>query len=166
MKTSYTYCPICGKALSEKNIDGKIRAACSSEGCSFVFWNNPVPVVAALVEHSGAVLLARNKSWPEKMFGLVTGFLEGGETPADGALREVKEELGLEGEIVGLIGMYPFPEQNQIIIAYHVRAHGTITAGDEIAEVKSIPPEKVRPWPFGTGLAVGDWLKRRAAAKG
>jgi len=38
------------------------------------------PVVAAIIEHEGQVLLARGKNWPEKMFALVTGFLEADES--------------------------------------------------------------------------------------
>ncbi len=41
----------------------------------------PIPVVAAIVELDGMVILARNRLWPEKMFGLVTGFLEGVRRP-------------------------------------------------------------------------------------
>ncbi len=48
-----------------------------------------------------------------------------------------------------MIGVYPFPEQNQVIIAYHVMAEGEIRMGEELAEVKSVAPEKGRPWPFG-----------------
>lgn len=137
---------------------------CPAEGCGFVFWDNPLPVVAAIVEHEGVVVLVRNHGWPEKMFGLVTGFLEKGESPEAGVLRELREELGLEGEVVRLIGVYPFEQRNELIVAYHVRAHGTITLGDEIAQHKSVPREKLRPWPFGTGLAVRDWLARPADA--
>ena len=126
-------------------------------------WDNPTPVVAAVVEHDGAVVLVRNKGWPEKVFGLVTGFLERGEAPEDGVLREVREELGLAGRVAGLIGVYPFFEMNQILVAYHVVAQGEVVIGDEIAEFRRIPPGKLRPWTMGTGPAVRDWLERRAA---
>jgi ADP-ribose pyrophosphatase YjhB (NUDIX family) len=134
---------------------------CADETCGYVFYDNPLPVVAALVEHEGNVLLARNKGWPEGWFGLITGFLERGESPVAGILRELKEEVGLDGEIVGLIGVYEFAQRNEVIIAYHVRAHGTVVLGDEIEAVKNVPPDKLRAWPFGTGLAVKDWLEAR-----
>ena len=142
-------------------IDGRARLSCLSESCDFVFWDNPTPVVAALVEREGAVVLVRNKEWPEKIFGLVTGFLEKGETPETGALREVKEELGLDGRIVDFIGYYSFFEMNQIILAFHVEVQGEIALGDELAEVKVLPPARLRPWAFGTGYAVKDWLQKR-----
>ena len=155
------YCPYCGSKLSAKNINGRDYQACHAEKCDYVFWDNPLTVVAALTERNGDVLLARNKAWPLKMYGLITGFLEKGESPQDAVLREVKEETGLEAKLAGMIGVYPFLERNQLIIAYHLTAEGEIKLGDELAEVKSVPPEKVRPWPFGTGLAVSDWLQAR-----
>jgi NAD+ diphosphatase len=125
-----------------------------------VHWNNPTPVVAALIEHDGAILLARGKGWPEKVFALVTGFLEAGESPEAGVLREVREETGLVAEIVSFVGAYPFDLKNELILAFHVRASGPITLNDELEATKHIPRDKLRPWPLGTGLAVRDWLAR------
>jgi NAD+ diphosphatase len=155
------YCPQCARALESREQGGRARSSCPDADCGFVFYDNPLPVVAALVEHEGHVLLVRNHGWPEKWFGLVSGFLERGETPADGALRELKEEVGLAGEVVRLLGVYAFPERNEVIIAFHLRATGTIALGEEIAELRKVLPERLRPWPFGTGQAVADWLATR-----
>lgn len=154
-----TFCPQCATPLAERVDGGRPRPACPA--CAYVFYDNPAPVVAALVEHEGEVILARNKGWPETWFGLVTGFLERGETAEAGLLREVEEELGLRAEIVSFIGVYPFFEMNQVILAYHVRAEGEIVLGEELAAFKRVPPEKLRPWPRGTGHAVRDWLASR-----
>jgi NADH pyrophosphatase NudC (nudix superfamily) len=154
------FCPKCGNPLVASQMDGKERLVCSAT-CGYVFWDNPVPVVAAIVELDGSVILVRNKTWPEKFLGLVTGFLEKGETPEQAIHREVKEELGLEGGIAGFVGYYSFFQMNQIILTFHVRATGAVTLGDEIAEYKLLSPDRVRPWNFGTGLAVRDWLEKR-----
>src|SRR5438105_2569304 len=158
MPPAMKFCPTCATPLHPKLSGGRMYLACPSEPCGYVFYDNPLPVVAALVEHGQTVLLVRNHGWPEKWYGLVSGFLEKGETPEEGILREVKEEVGLKGEIVSFIGAYPFHEMNQIILAYHVRGHGEIVVGDEIPGVKEVPPDKMRPWPLGTGEAVRDWL--------
>jgi NAD+ diphosphatase len=155
------YCPYCGHMLTTTRFEEREYLACESETCNYVFWDNPLPVVAALIEYNGEVLLARNKAWPSKMYGLITGFLEKKESPEAAVLREVKEDLGLEASIVGLIGLYPFFESNELIIAYHVVAEGEVIMGEELAEVKVVPPEKLKPWAFGTGFAVRDWLKKR-----
>ena len=62
-----------------------------------------------------------------------------------------------------MIGVYPFELRNEVIIAFHVVATGVVKLGEEIEDVKRIAPEKLRPWPVGTGLAVAEWLKRRAS---
>lgn len=157
--SEWKFCPVCATGLGERVDEGLRRQRC--EACGFVHYDNPMPVVAAIVEHEGAVVLVRAPAWPEKFFGLVSGFLERNEHPESGVLREVKEELGLDAEIVSLVGLYRFELMNQLIVAYHVRASGPIVLGDELAAYKRIPPEKLRPWPMGTGQAVADWLARR-----
>lgn len=156
----YKFCPQCATPLVTAEVDGSIRLKCPA--CDFVHWDNPVPVVAAIVEHEGNVILTRSKGWPEKWLGIVAGFLEKGETPEQGVLREVKEELGLDGEIAGLVGHYPFELRNQIIFAYHVRTQGEIRLGEELESIRVLPPEEVRPWEIGTGPALKDWLASRA----
>jgi ADP-ribose pyrophosphatase YjhB (NUDIX family) len=127
-----------------------------------VYYGNPTPVVAAIVQQGDDVILARNRGWPDGCFGLVTGFLEAGETPEAGVLRELHEELGLAGTIRELVGVYAFAQRNEIIIAYHVEAEGEIVLGPELEVSKRVPIAKLRPWPFGTGEAVRDWLSSRS----
>lgn len=120
-----------------------------------------MPVLAALVEVEGQILLARNAAWPEKMFALITGFMESGETPEQGVARELKEETNLDALEVTLIGVYEFIRKNELIIAYHVRAAGEIRLSEELVEFRLIDPEKLRPWRAGTGYAMADWMRAR-----
>lgn len=159
----YKFCPNCATELIVVEVDGQKRQKCPSG--DFIHWDNPVPVVAAIVEHEGRVILTRNKGWPEKWVGIVAGFLEKNETPEQGVLREVKEELGLIGEIVSFVGHYPFKLRNQIIFAYHVRVEGEIVLGEELESIKALPPDEVRPWSIGTGPALKDWLASRQKEK-
>lgn len=161
--TPAAFCLRCGSALVERQIGAAVRRACPDESCGYVFWDNPLPVLAGLVERDGLIVLARNRAWPEKTFGLVTGFMERDETPEEGVAREVREELGLETLSARLIGLYPFRRKNELILAYHVVAAGEIVLNEELAEFRLIPPEKLRPWDFGTGLAIRDWLARRTS---
>lgn len=163
MSLKIYFCPTCATVLEIRQMDGHERRCCTA--CGYVHWNNPVPVVAALVEmDSGDLVLVRNKTWAQRVLGLVTGFVEAGEAPEQAVLREVREELGLEASVAGLIGLYSFPVVNQLIIAYHLRASGEIQLGEELEEYKLIPPSRLKPWSFGTGLAVADWLQQRAVA--
>jgi len=147
------------------DIGGRTRLKCTSPTCDFVHWDNPTPVVAAIVELGDCVVLTRNKGWSEKWFGIVDGVLEKEETPESAVLREVKEELNLEGEIVSFVGYYPFFERKQLILAFHVRAQGEIQLGEELEEVKLILSEKVRPWSMGTGPRLRDWLGAKRASE-
>jgi len=157
------HCLRCGAPLVAFHDGERERLRCGAAGCGWMYYGNPTPVVAALVEHEGHVVLVRNVGWPEQMYGLVSGFLEAGESPEAGVLREVREEIGLAGEIASLIGAYAFELRNEVIVCYHVRAQGEIVVGAELAGIKRVAPEKLRPWPMGTGHAVRDWLARRAS---
>lgn len=157
----FQYCPICASELDARTIEGRERKICPSDDCDFIHYDNPTPVVAAVVQRDDEVILIRNKGWPESWYGLVSGFLEKSEHPEEGILREIAEEINANGELVDFIGLYPFEQANQIIIAYHVRIEGEVSPGDEIADIKVVPVEKLRPWEFGTGPAVEDWLAAR-----
>ena len=158
----FTYCPRCAKPLEPRVLDeGRTRMACPDPECGFVHYDNPVPVVAGIVQRGESVILIQNKGWPGSWYGLVTGFLEREESPEEGLLREIQEELGLEGTIESFVGNYGFARMNQVILAYHVTVEGVPVLGEELADLKIVPVEKLKPWPFGTGDAVRDWLARR-----
>ena len=163
---SWNFCPQCAGPLApiEQVEDGgpKTRLRCAA--CDFTHWNNPTPVLAAVVEcidRDGRILLARNAAWTQRMFALITGFMEAGETPEDGIRREVAEETGLTVESVALIGVYDFQRMNQLIVAYHARARGEVRLSPELAEYKLFAPAEVKCWPAGTGYALADWLRSR-----
>ena len=161
--TRMKYCPECASRLELKRIDGVERMACAIPECTFVHWDNPVPVVAALVQYRGKVVLARNSLWPEDAFSLVTGYLERGESPDQAVVREVKEELGLDGKVEGFIGCYSLVEKNQVVLAHWVVAAGNLETGSEIAEVKLLSREQLELWQFGrlalTSVIVKRWLR-------
>ena len=162
---TYRFCPRCGKPLATRpitDIEGvtSMRPACEP-ACAFVQWNNPVPVVGALVEHEGEIILARNAGWPEGFFALVTGYLEANEDPRAAVAREVKEELGLDARESHLIGNYIFERKNEVVMCYHVVAEGRVALGRELAEYRRHKPAELRPWRRATGLAVADWMRAR-----
>lgn len=161
MSAVYRFCPQCGSELAQRRIEDVPRLACPSDECGFVHYDNPTPVVTVLPQLGDRVVLARHRGWPEKMFSLITGFVESREDPADAARRELAEELGLRAEATTLIGVYTFVPFNQLLVAYHVVATGEIRVGDELAAIKEVPVERLKAWPIGPGLAVRDWLAAR-----
>jgi NAD+ diphosphatase len=157
----FRFCPLCRTELVSAVRGGEPRQVCPQ--CAFVNWRNPLPVVAAIVERAGRVVLVHSLGRPASWYGLVAGFLERGEHPEGAILREVREELGLEATLQSSIGVYPVDFLNQIIFVYHVTlAEGLITlAADELDDYKEVPLEKLRPWSRGTGPALRDWLAAR-----
>jgi NADH pyrophosphatase NudC (nudix superfamily) len=118
-------------------------------------------VLAAVVQYQDRILLARNAAWTHKMFALITGFMEAGETPQDGIVREIAEETSLRALSVDLIGVYDFQRMNQVIIAYHAVCEGEVKLSPELVDYRLLAYDQVRCWPAGTGYALADWLRSR-----
>ena len=166
MANAFRFCPSCATALQpiEQLEDGGLKLRLRCPACDWTHWNNPTPVLAAVIEcadQGGQVLLARNAAWSGRMFALITGFMEAGETPEEGISREVTEETSLEVLSLDLIGVYDFQRMNQIIIAYHALARGEVRLSPELAEYKLFAPADLVCWPAGTGYALAEWLRRR-----
>ena len=166
MSNPYRFCPSCSTELQpvEQLEDGGLKTRLRCPACSWTHWNNPTPVLAAVIEcadRDGQVLLARNAAWSGRMFALITGFMEAGETAEEGITREVAEETSLEVLSLDLIGVYDFQRMNQVIIAYHAVCHGEVRLSPELVDYRLFAPEAVKCWPAGTGYALADWLKSR-----
>jgi NADH pyrophosphatase NudC (nudix superfamily) len=166
MKHETRFCTHCATELQllSQEEDGGPKSRLRCPACGWTHWNNPTPVLAAIIECSdreGRVLLARNAAWSGRMFALITGFMEAGETPEEGITREVMEETSLEVQALKLVGVYDFQRMNQIIIAYHALARGEVRLSPELAEYKLLTLPELRCWRAGTGYALADWLRSR-----
>lgn len=142
------FCFECGSTLASKVIEFKEHLVCSSKGCDFVLWDNPTPVIAAIVELNGEFLLAHNHSWPEGTFSMITGFIDSEELPLETVKREVKEELNLNTLSTKFLGHYMFKESNQLIIAYHVVAQGSVSLNEELSDYKLLSKEGLKAYNF------------------
>ena len=163
MSEAYRYCPACATPLAPISLmeDGGAKERLRCPSCGWTHWNNPVPVLAAVVEYQGQILLARNAAWEGKMYALITGFMEAGESPQDGIAREVKEETNLDVVSCALVGAYEFLRMNQVIIAYHVVAEGDVRLSPELVDYRLFDLHELKCWPAGTGYALADWLRTR-----
>ena len=163
MTTQFRFCPICATELVPRSEleDGGEKTRLRCPACDYTHWNNPTPVLAAVIEYEGKVLLARNAAWPGKMFALITGFMEAGETPEGGIEREIKEETSLGTHALKLIGVYDFQRMNQVIIAYHAVCSGEVSLSPELVDYRLYELDQLKCWPAGTGYALADWLRSR-----
>jgi NAD+ diphosphatase len=161
--SAYRFCPSCASPLQliTQQEDGGLKARLRCPACGWTHWNNPTPVLAAVIQYQDKILLARNAAWAGKMYALITGFMEAGETPQEGIAREILEETSLTASELNLIGVYDFQRMNQVIIAYHVVARGEVRLSPELAEYRLVAPERVKCWPAGTGQALAQWLRGR-----
>jgi len=169
MSADYRFCPTCATPLASLGAqeDGGWKCRLRCPACGFTHWNNPTPVLAAIVQRDdGRVLLARNAAWTGRFFGLITGFMEAGETPEDGIAREVAEETGLQVRALRLIGVHDFQRMNQVIITYHAQVQGELKLSPELAEAKWFEPQALRCWRAGTGLALAAWLREQGLEPG
>jgi NADH pyrophosphatase NudC (nudix superfamily) len=154
------YCFSCGKALSTKEIDGKERLYCTAPGCGYIHWNNPVPVVGILVETAEGIILANHKNTPKRFFSIITGFLEADESPEQAAIRETREELGLDVLSTEFLGVLPFQRANQIVIAFHARATGVIRLNEELVDYKVVQRNDLYGYATNNRFEIQDWLNR------
>ena len=161
--SEFCFCPSCATRLAlvtQAEDSGDVtRLRCPA--CGYTHWNNPTPVLAAVVELDGKILLARNAAWTGKMFALITGFMEAGESPQDGIRREIKEETNLETQALSLIGAYDFQRMNQVIIAYHAVCSGDVKLSPELLDYRLFELDQLKCWPGATGQALADWLITR-----
>lgn len=123
--------------MREAYVSGRTRLVCSA--CGFVLFQNPVPGVGILVETEGGVVLIRRGHAPHQgRWALPSGFIEADESIEDAAIRECKEETGLDVDLIELFGVDSFPEgpvQSGIIIFYRARpVGGELRPGDDAAE--------------------------------
>jgi NADH pyrophosphatase NudC (nudix superfamily) len=161
--TDYRYCPRCRAELTTRTRGDRPRRVCPAPDCGFVFWDNPVPVAAAIVERDDGVVLVRSRGAPATWFGLVAGFIEPGERPIEAAVREVREEIGVEAQDASFVGVHPFEVRNQLLFTYHMRVPDTeIRLCDvELEAYRIVPVAELIPWNRGTGPALSAWLETR-----
>lgn len=133
---AYNYCPACASPLADRDFEGKTKRACTK--CPYVFWNNPLPVVAAVIEvDEGIVLVQRGVEPAKGKWALPAGYDETDEDPADGAEREAGEESGLTIKVDRRpTHVLRPPGRNQFIMFYRaVSVAGTPRPGSDALAV-------------------------------
>jgi NAD+ diphosphatase len=161
--SDFKFCPQCATPLEwvAQMEDGGEKQRLRCPACQWTHWNNPTPVLAAIVQYQDKILLARNAAWTHRMYALITGFMEAGESPQDGIRREIKEETNLDAQELTLVGAYEFLRMNQVIIAYHAVCTGEVKLSPELVDYRLMGYEQVKCWPRGTGFALADWLRTK-----
>jgi len=119
----------------------------------------PVPAVGVVCLRGDSVLLIRRGTPPRQgEWSLPGGRIEPGERAVDAALRELREETGIEAEITGLIdvvdGLFPEAGRHYVLIDYAARwLSGEPVAGDDAADARFVALDEVE--------ALIDWAETR-----
>jgi NAD+ diphosphatase len=109
---SHPFCAKCGAATEVA--DAGWQRNCPT--CSTPHFPRTDPVVIMLITHGNKVLLGRSPQWPEKMYSLLAGFMEPGETIEAAVRREVFEESGISVGKVGYMTSQPWPFPSSLMI--------------------------------------------------
>jgi len=114
------------------------------------------PAVICLVHDGGdRAVLARQAVWPERMFSLLAGFVEAGESFEVCVAREILEEIGLTVRDVRYLGSQPWPFPRSLMVGFHALGdpdQGFSFNDGEIAEAAWFTRDEVR-----AALDAGDW---------
>ena len=122
-------------------------------------WTNPVPAVGVVCLRGEEVLLIRRGTPPRQgEWSLPGGRIEPGERAVDAALRELREETGVQAEITGLIdvvdGVFPDAGKHYVLIDYAARwVSGEPMAGDDALEARFVALDRID--------ALIDWTETR-----
>lgn len=140
----YQFCPLCGKPLLRGEIEGGTRMHCPDKTCGFIFYQNPIPAAGAIIVENDSVLLVKRAHPPRiGWWCLPAGFMEWSEHPTQTAVREVREETGLDIRLNSLFEVYTGvddPRSNAVLILYLAdRVGGSLQASDDAQDVQFFP---------------------------
>ena len=160
----YRFCPRCAGRLGSRTLkEGEPERLVCGE-CGFVFYLGPKLVAGAIIESEGGILLIQRAIEPG--YGKWTfpgGFVERGEIAEAAAEREALEEIGVEIEATGIVGLYSYEDLIPAIAVFAARQiGGEPTPLDETLAVEGFPRDRL-PWSSlafpSTEQALMDYLR-------
>ena len=158
MPGEFNFCQRCGKRLSEKRIEGRMRPHCPA--CRYVVFLDPkVAAVALVVDGDGLVMVKRGVEPQYGKWAFPSGYVDRGEVVEAAAVREVKEETGLDVALDKLIGVYSLEGNPVVLVVYS--AHiigGAVAAGHDALDVRTFALDELPPLPFPNDeRMLSDW---------
>jgi ADP-ribose pyrophosphatase YjhB (NUDIX family) len=147
MDHAINYCSNCGAAVSLRIPPGDSLPRHVCDACGVIHYRNPRLVVGALPVWEDKVLLCRRAIEPRRgMWTLPAGFMENGETVAEAALRETREEANANISLGEMYTMISVPHINQVHVVYRASLIDLgFSAGQETLEVRLFGESEI-PW--------------------
>ena len=155
------FCCNCASPVTSRVLPGDNLPRWVCDQCGEIHYQNPRIVVGSIPEFEGKLLLCRRAIEPRYGYWtLPAGFMENGETIAQGAARETLEEAGAEVELGPPFSMISVPHVNQVHLFYRARLLKLdFKPGEETLEV-ALYDEAGMPWKDIAFRTVGLTLKR------
>jgi ADP-ribose pyrophosphatase YjhB (NUDIX family) len=159
------FCVNCGIPLEPKQLEGRELEGCTR--CGFVLWHDPKVVTIVAVENdAGELVMGRRGIHPGYgLWCLPGGFVNDDEHPAASAVRECREEICADVDIVRLLGVYHIEKRDapsMVAIGYVARlpSGSSPAAGSEMLEVSVFPRDQLPELAFTSHVeVVNDWLR-------
>lgn len=164
------FCPDCGTPLETRQFEHRQRRFCPR--CGQIQYRQLKVGAGALVEQEGRLLLLQRTGEPfKRCWNLPAGYAEADEDPTETAVRETREETGLQVEVDSLVDVYFFaddPRGNGILIVYkcHI-VGGELTASSEGTRPTFLASEQIPAELAGGGhdQAILAWQKRAGTGR-
>jgi ADP-ribose pyrophosphatase YjhB (NUDIX family) len=147
---AYRHCPVCGGALASRLLKATEpeRLVCQSPPCGFVFYQDPkVAVGTIIVDDERRIVLVRRAIEPGYgKWVFPGGYVDRGEQVVVAAVREAREEAGLDIRIGRLLNVYSYAEHAPVIIVYTATMiGGCLECDDEGLEARLFSADEI-PW--------------------
>ena len=162
----YRFCPACGGGLATRVLKqgDPERLVCGA--CGFVFYMDPKVAVGTIIRMADDRLVLVRRAI-EPGYGLWVfpgGYVDRGEEITEAAIREAREECGLEVRLDGLINIYSYKGRIPIIIVYAASVvGGELCTDEECLETRLFRRDEI-PWNElafrSTGEALRDYLRQ------
>lgn len=165
-KKKRIFCPYCGNRIIQKHEEDILRDYCDI--CNLFFYDNPLPVVSSILLLERKILLVKRGNKPYKgKWCLPTGFAESDESIEDAALRELEEETGVQGKIVGHVDVDSCANYfygDLIFLTFEViQIGGKLSPGSDTVAVKYYPIERAPCLAFSSNTkAVETYIKNNS----
>lgn len=147
-QVAYRYCPACGGSLESRTLKAGDPARLVCAVCEFVFYMDPKVAVGTIIRTPDERLVLVRRAI-EPGYGLWVfpgGYVDRGEQVLEAAIREAREESGLEIRIDGLVNIYSYGGATPIIIVYRASVlGGELCTDEECLEARLFSAEEI-PW--------------------